>query len=82
MKVYKDDYLLFKDSFNTVHVGIVTSEKQNSFNNKIEISVIVLKSITESNLNTALIEYSNIEMKFDKRPNLNSLEEDYPEFWI
>ena len=82
MKVDKNDYILFKDSFGIAHVGVVTSNEYYPESGRTEIGTMVLKSIDKSNLNTATIDYSNIEMKFDRKPNLDTLEEDYPEIWI
>jgi len=74
--IKKGVYLLFRDSFNVIHVGIVTSTTGD------EIGVLVVKSIEESNLNTATISKDNIEMTFEVDINLDTLEEDFPEIWI
>jgi len=72
----KGDYILFKDSFNITHVGLITSTSND------EIGVLVVKSIEESNLNTATISEENIEMIFEGKPDLENLEINYPEIWI
>ena len=74
--IEKGVYLLFKDQFNVMHVGMVTSIVKD------EIGVLVVKSIEESNLNTAIIPVGSIEMVFNTDINLDTLEEDYPEIWI
>lgn len=78
----KGTYLVFNDSFGVKHIGITTGPINDITIDKRALGVIILKSLEESQLNTANILYSDIELILEGEPNLDTFEDDYPEVWI
>ena len=76
INISKGSYTVVRDTFTILHVVKVTTCGDDAFGG------IVLKSIEPSSLNTILFGMDDVEFIFSEKPNLENLEDDYPELWI
>jgi hypothetical protein len=80
--VEKNSYLIITDNFDIKHLIKITNLKNINPGSYILYGGIVIKSLEESNLNTINFTKESIEMCFSEKPNVDTLEEVYPELWI
>ncbi len=74
--ISKGSYAVVKDSFAVLHVVKITTYFDGSFGG------IVVKSIEPSTLNTIRFSIEDVEFTFAEKPDLDKLEENYPEIWL
>jgi len=74
--ISKGSYTLVKDSFAVSHIVKITTYNDDSFGG------IVVKSIEPSTLNTIRFSVEDVEFTFPEKPDLDKLEENYPEIWL
>ena len=74
--ISKGSYALVKDSFAVLHIVKITTYIDGSFGG------IVVKSIGPSALNTIRFSIKDVEFTFTEKPDLDDLEENYPEIWL
>lgn len=81
----KGTYLVFNDSFGVKHIGITTGPINDITVDKRVLGVIILKSLEKSQLNTANILYSDIELILEGEwdsERIEGIETEMPEIWI
>jgi hypothetical protein len=81
-KLKKNDYVIVNDSFEIKHLVEVVAILEKTELQKNVYGGIVIKSISDSNLNTLNFTDDDIEMFLDRTLDIDNLERDYPELWI